>query len=93
MEIARKRPLSRTDQDFLVQTLCERRRGADYIVCCPMENYNNDDRNVQGQGGVDKSMLLPKDCGRDVSMRIVGGEKAEIDEFPWMTLLEYRKRK
>lgn len=35
--------------------------------------------------------LLPNDCGRDLSQRIVGGERTEIDEFPWMALLEYQK--
>lgn len=37
--------------------------------------------------------LLPSDCGRDLSQRIVGGERTELDEFPWMALLEYQKRK
>lgn len=36
--------------------------------------------------------LLPSDCGRDLSQRIVGGERTELDEFPWMALLEYQKR-
>lgn len=35
--------------------------------------------------------LLPSDCGRDLSQKIVGGERTELDEFPWMTLLEYQK--
>ncbi|KMQ96720.1 serine protease easter [Lasius niger] len=35
--------------------------------------------------------LLPSDCGRDLSQRIVGGERTELDEFPWMALLEYQK--
>jgi hypothetical protein len=39
------------------------------------------------------SSLLPSDCGRDLSNRIVGGNITELDEFPWMALLEYRKRK
>ncbi|KAJ8673962.1 hypothetical protein QAD02_005224 [Eretmocerus hayati] len=37
------------------------------------------------------SNLLPTDCGRDLSNRIVGGNVTELDEFPWMALLEYRK--
>lgn len=36
--------------------------------------------------------LLPNDCGRDLSQRIFGGNRTELDEFPWMTLLEYQKR-
>ncbi|KAG7204080.1 hypothetical protein KM043_001931 [Ampulex compressa] len=35
--------------------------------------------------------LLPADCGQDLSQRIVGGERTELGEFAWMTLLEYRK--
>lgn len=38
------------------------------------------------------NLLLPSDCGRDLSQRIVGGERTELDEFPWMVLLEYQKR-
>lgn len=36
--------------------------------------------------------LLPNDCGRDLSQRILGGNRTELGEFPWMTLLEYQKR-
>lgn len=36
--------------------------------------------------------LLPNDCGRDLSQRILGGERTELDEFAWMALLEYQKR-
>lgn len=41
------------------------------------------------------SYLLPtlEYCGISSSNRIIGGERAELDEFPWMALLEYRKRK
>lgn len=35
--------------------------------------------------------LLPNVCGRDLSQRLLGGERTELDEFPWMTLLEYQK--
>ncbi|XP_024938860.1 uncharacterized protein LOC107265735 [Cephus cinctus] len=38
-----------------------------------------------------QNSLLPSDCGRDLSQRIVGGERTDLDEFPWMTLLEYTK--
>ncbi|XP_076657394.1 serine protease ea-like [Halictus rubicundus] len=33
--------------------------------------------------------LLPTECGKDLSSRIVGGERTDIDEFPWIALLEY----
>lgn len=35
--------------------------------------------------------LLPTDCGKDLTNRIVGGERTELDEFPWTALLEYVK--
>ncbi|XP_014477561.1 PREDICTED: uncharacterized protein LOC106745987 [Dinoponera quadriceps] len=34
---------------------------------------------------------LPNPCGRDLSRRLLGGEKTDLDEFPWMALLEYQK--
>ncbi|EFN75742.1 Serine protease easter [Harpegnathos saltator] len=35
--------------------------------------------------------LLPNVCGRDLSQKIFGGERTDLDEFPWMALLEYQK--
>lgn len=35
--------------------------------------------------------LLPTECGKDLSQRIFGGERTDIDEFPWMALLEYAR--
>ena len=38
--------------------------------------------------------LLPDNCGEEPKAalsRIVGGDIANIDEFPWMVLLEYEK--
>lgn len=39
--------------------------------------------------------LLPKIdiCGIGQDNRIVGGDRTEIDEFPWTALLQYKKRK
>lgn len=51
------------------------------------ENPNN------SQIDLSNNPLLPNNCGRDLSQRIVGGEITELDEFPWMVLLEYQKRK
>ncbi|KOC63285.1 Serine protease easter, partial [Habropoda laboriosa] len=35
--------------------------------------------------------LLPNNCGKDLSQRIFGGERTDLDEFPWTVLLEYKK--
>ncbi|KYN27230.1 Serine protease easter [Trachymyrmex cornetzi] len=48
----------------------------------PIENFQVDLTN---------NPLLSNDCGRDLSQRIIGGEIAELDEFPWMALVEYQK--
>lgn len=40
------------------------------------------------------SDLLPDGsiCGPNTQNRIYGGEKTDLDEFPWMALVEYEKR-
>ncbi|KAB0800603.1 hypothetical protein PPYR_06343 [Photinus pyralis] len=35
----------------------------------------------------------PDKCGREMGMRMFGGKVAELDEFPWMAILEYSKAK
>ncbi|XP_017755231.1 PREDICTED: uncharacterized protein LOC108547293 [Eufriesea mexicana] len=53
-------------------------------------SYENTD-NANPQYDFSNNPLLPTDCGKDLSQRIVGGEFTELDEFPWMALLEYSK--
>ncbi|XP_008553594.2 uncharacterized protein LOC103575539 [Microplitis demolitor] len=74
--------------------------GRDPKVCCVQNvplptpppvttefyNVNNGNTSINS-----RSSLLPSVCGRDLSVRIVGGERAFLDEFPWMVLLEYQK--
>lgn len=59
-------------------------------VCCP-DVYNTPRPPVNGG----QSELLPQPgvCGTDNTNRIIGGEVTKIDEFPWMALIEYSKRK
>lgn len=41
-----------------------------------------------------RSNLIPSTdvCGISTQDRIYGGEKTDLDEFPWMALIEYEKR-
>lgn len=40
------------------------------------------------------SNLLPNSiCGFDSQDRIYGGKEAELNEFPWMALVEYERGK
>ncbi|CAK9822833.1 CLIP domain-containing serine protease HP8 [Anthophora retusa] len=50
---------------------------------------NTDDANLQYD--LSNNPLLPTNCGKDLSQRIFGGERTDLDEFPWMALLEYSK--
>ena len=71
-------------------------------VCCPTSSEpvipTRPPFNQEGNTGVNPNLnvrnhpLLPSNCGEDVEERIVGGERTDIDEFPWMVLLEYQKR-
>ncbi|XP_066595020.1 ovochymase-like [Prorops nasuta] len=65
----------------------------DYISTGSPQDPNNRSPDRSGTSTYDYSNnpLLPTDCGQDLSKRILGGEIAEIDEFPWMALLEYQK--
>lgn len=40
------------------------------------------------------SNLLPGSdiCGINTQSRIYGGKETDLDEFPWMALIEYEKR-
>lgn len=59
----------------------------DIEICCPQEKIDLTDKN-----------LIPapelEQCGMQANdNRIVGGTVAELDDFPWMALLLYRKGK
>uniref|UniRef100_A0A182VQQ0 Uncharacterized protein n=1 Tax=Anopheles minimus TaxID=112268 RepID=A0A182VQQ0_9DIPT len=36
--------------------------------------------------------LLPAECGIQYTDRIIGGEQARIDEYPWTVLIQHRRR-
>lgn len=45
-------------------------------MCCP---------------GLPNLHLLPTVCGFFEGERIIGGEKTDIGEYPWLALLEYER--
>ncbi|XP_054011033.1 transmembrane protease serine 9-like [Hylaeus anthracinus] len=59
----------------------------------PTNNGNIDPINdgANTQYSLVDNPLLSNECGKDLSQRIFGGERTELDEFPWMALLEYIK--
>ena len=41
----------------------------------------------------EKTDHLPADCGRFISFKYFIGNRTDIDDFPWLALLEYETRK
>lgn len=60
------------------------------IICCPL--YSSSSSYTTLAPNSQNYDLLPTNCGQDTMDKIVGGEVADIDEFPWMVLLEYLTR-
>ncbi|KAK0182004.1 hypothetical protein PV327_000179 [Microctonus hyperodae] len=98
LQILVNRPMTPEGVQFLRNSQCGF-EGNDPKVCCPIVNNQtpsttSEEPNQPGPRNTNINLenpLLPDDCGRDISLRIVGGERADIDEFPWMVLLEYQK--
>ncbi|XP_076657393.1 serine protease ea-like [Halictus rubicundus] len=75
-------PVPPDSVQYLKQSHCGF-EGRDPKVCCPPEQLR------PTEDPFNNNPLLPTECGKDLSSRIVGGERTDIDEFPWMALLEY----
>lgn len=62
-------------------------QSADTATGTPIDNRSG--------GEPDPSNVLPSigTCGILFSNRIIGGTKTQLFEFPWMALLQYKKRK
>lgn len=91
-------PLTSENVNFLKQSGCGFDGNEPRVCCTETQDRRNpepsrvdatNDTNVQYD--FSNNPLLPTDCGRDSSERIIGGERTDIDEFPWMALLTYRK--
>ncbi|KAL3285737.1 hypothetical protein HHI36_000264 [Cryptolaemus montrouzieri] len=103
--IIQKRPLTAADANFLRQSHCGF-VGMIPKVCCPpvttppistdkpFTSITVEDKTEDITDTPEVSHpLLPNlnVCGQDTSNRIFGGEQADLDEFPWMALIEYEK--
>lgn len=57
---------------------------------------NDANTNARRRGGGGSSQLLPGPgyCGlTSLAHRIYGGDDTQLDDYPWMALLEYQSRK
>lgn len=78
-------PLSNSNRVFLQQSQCGYAGGQVLVCCAPV---------ATPAGGGNGANLLPQPgvCGTGTEDRILGGTATNIDEFPWMVLLEFTKR-
>lgn len=91
LEILQMKPLWPENVKYLQDSRCPvlGATSSDVIICCPLHSSPTTSAPNWNPGN---HHLLPKNCGQQTADRIVGGELADIDEFPWMVLLEYQTR-
>ncbi|KAF5289867.1 hypothetical protein FQR65_LT02001 [Abscondita terminalis] len=94
LDLLQVHPLPASTIAFLKRSNCGF-EGLEPKVCCneDYEGNHNTPSSADNQNEIVKSNLLPdvSVCGVSTQNRIVGGETTDLDEFPWMALLEYQK--
>ncbi|XP_066245747.1 serine protease easter-like [Euwallacea similis] len=89
--ILKTRPISSSDADFLRRSQCGF-LGTTPKVCCPTGPVGSTTTQAPINQGIQSDLLPTTDvCGTGTINRIYGGEKAQLDEFPWMALVEYER--
>lgn len=64
---------------------CDKSIGEDIQICCPNQKVELSDKSLFPEPELEQCGVQANDN------RVVGGTVAEIDDFPWMALLMYRK--
>ncbi|KAJ3647415.1 hypothetical protein Zmor_019294 [Zophobas morio] len=97
LSLVQKRPISEMDALLLRNSNCGFHGVVPY-VCCPIESSAPPTINLPEPteapdvAGISTELLPDFDtCGIDTQSKIYGGENTELDEFPWLALLQYRK--
>ncbi|GLV36630.1 easter [Carabus blaptoides fortunei] len=104
IQILKKRPIPGADLDLLRQSSCGF-NGNNPKVCCPSGGIVQPPvtqrpvtqppiviPTLPPNSGPTSNLLPGTDvCGVETIHKIYGGEATELDEFPWMALLEYQK--
>ncbi|CAH0550473.1 unnamed protein product [Brassicogethes aeneus] len=103
-QLLQRRPIKRVDSDYLRNSQCGF-QGTFPKVCCPIGSEPESQSTpvapprptsrptISGGGGSQGASLLPtkENCGVGTENRIYGGEKTDLDEFPWMALIQYER--
>ncbi|XP_055550367.1 CLIP domain-containing serine protease B4-like [Wyeomyia smithii] len=81
--LQRRPALTDADKTYIKKSSCGR-INSKLTACCPLP------KSLKARFSAPAG--LPSDkCGRDSSSRIVGGDIAEVDEFPWLAQIQYYK--
>ncbi|XP_022909704.1 CLIP domain-containing serine protease HP8 [Onthophagus taurus] len=92
LDVLVKRPISVEDTEYLKKAGCGF-EGLTSKVCCSLRQQpptsTSNPRNYQSNDD-----LLPdtSTCGVDNQNRILGGSIADLEEYPWMALIEYKTK-
>ncbi|XP_053697460.1 CLIP domain-containing serine protease B4-like [Sabethes cyaneus] len=76
--------LSSDEKNYIIKSNCgmlSSGRG----VCCPLP------KSLKARFAAPAGLPPSGTCGHDSSSRIVGGETAELDEYPWLARIQYFK--
>uniref|UniRef100_A0A182N5R5 CLIP domain-containing serine protease n=1 Tax=Anopheles dirus TaxID=7168 RepID=A0A182N5R5_9DIPT len=87
LTLIKKKPLLEADRTYLQRTQCGWSTADNHpMVCCPDA--------LAAPVRLGSGLLpTPGQCGIQTSDRIFGGVNTRIDEFPWIALLKYAKRR
>ncbi|XP_070502642.1 serine protease easter-like [Chironomus tepperi] len=94
-ELSKKKPQDNRDRLFITLSQCGFRDGQP-LVCCkdvppPPPPPTEPPTTPTSVPVSTKDIPTPGKCGIDFENRIYGGNRTEIDEYPWMALLGYSK--
>ncbi|CRL07282.1 CLUMA_CG020261, isoform A [Clunio marinus] len=93
LEIYNRRPPSNQDRLFLSLSQCGYRDGQPLVCCRNFPESTTLPPPPPPTAPTQKlsPLPLPGECGIDAENRIYGGNQTNVDEYPWMALLEYSK--
>ena len=84
--LLKKENMTPEDRSLVMKSKCGQ-EGRSVLVCCPLV------RKLTGRFDAPVELPPPGECGKMQMDRIVGGEVAPIDGYPWLTRIQYYKGK
>lgn len=82
--LLRRGSLTNDEREYLRKSNCGMNEEG-RLVCCPLP------RMLKARFSAPASLPAVGVCGKDTSGRIVGGDIAQLDSFPWLARIQYYK--